>query len=92
LSAKGQEGQGWCSDKPVADWYDSVMYCDCFLNLYTERGRNSELVINKNKILPKVIGTNFRTSQFTVVLNFLKVNAYIKIPALRDTLGEKPRN
>jgi hypothetical protein len=28
-------------------------------------------------------------SQFTMVLNFLKVTAYIKIPALRDTLAEK---
>ena len=33
-------------------------------------GRNSELIINKNNILLKVIDTNFSTSQFTVVLNF----------------------
>jgi hypothetical protein len=56
---------------------------------YTECGRNSELIINKNNILLKVIGTNFSTSQLTMVLNFLKITAYIKIPALRDTLAEK---
>ena len=33
-------------------------------------GRNSELIINKNNILLKVIDTNFSTSQFTMVLNF----------------------
>ena len=33
-------------------------------------GRNSEIIINKNNILLKVIDTNFRTSQFTMVLNF----------------------
>jgi hypothetical protein len=32
--------------------------------------RNSELIINKN-ILLKVIDTNFSTSQFTMVLNFI---------------------
>jgi hypothetical protein len=52
-------------------------------------GRNSELIINKNNILLKLIRTKFSTSQFTMVLNFLKVTAYIKIPALRDTLAEK---
>jgi hypothetical protein len=55
---------------------------------YTECGRNSELIINKN-ILLKVISTNFSTSQFTMALSFLKVTAYIKIPELRDTLAEK---
>ena len=38
---------------------------------YTECGRNSELIINKNNILLKVIDTNFSTSQFTMVLNFI---------------------
>jgi hypothetical protein len=33
-------------------------------------GRNSELIINKNNILLKVIDINFSTSQFTMVLNF----------------------
>ena len=33
-------------------------------------GRNSELIINKNNILLKVIDTNFSTSQLTMVLNF----------------------
>ena len=37
---------------------------------YTGCGRNSELIINKNNILLKVIDTNFSTSQFTMVLNF----------------------
>jgi hypothetical protein len=60
-----------------------------WLIAYTECGRNSELIINNNKILLKLIGTNFSTSQFTTVLNFLKVTVYIKIPALRDTLAEK---
>ena len=32
--------------------------------------RNSELIINKNNSLLKVIDTNFSTSQFTMVLNF----------------------
>jgi hypothetical protein len=54
----------------------------------TECGRNSELIMYKNNILLNVIGTNFSTSQFTIVLNFLKVTAFIKIPALRDTLAE----
>jgi len=38
--------------------------------LCTGCGRNSELIINKNNILLKVIDTNFSTSQFTMVLNF----------------------
>jgi len=33
-------------------------------------GRNSELIINKNNILLKVIDTKFSMSQFTTVLNF----------------------
>ena len=37
---------------------------------YTGCGRNSELNINKNNILLKVIDTNSSTSQFTMVLNF----------------------
>jgi len=37
---------------------------------YKRCGRNSELIINRNNILLKVIDTNFSTSQFTVVLNF----------------------
>jgi hypothetical protein len=45
--------------------------------------------MNKNNILLKAIDTNFNTSQFTVVLNFLIVTDYVKIPALRDTLAEK---
>ena len=36
-------------------------------------GRNSELIINKNNILLKVTDTNFSTSQFTMVLNFLYI-------------------
>jgi hypothetical protein len=36
---------------------------------YTECGRNSELIINKNNILLEVIDINFSTPQFTVVLN-----------------------
>ena len=36
----------------------------------TESRRNSELIINKNNILLKVIDTTFSTSQFTMVLNF----------------------
>jgi hypothetical protein len=40
------------------------------LGHYTECGRNSELIINKNNILLKVIDTSFITSQFTVVLYF----------------------
>jgi len=36
-------------------------------------GRNSELIINKNNILLKVIDTNFGTSQFTMVLNFFYI-------------------
>jgi hypothetical protein len=52
-------------------------------------GRNSELIINKYNILLKVIDTNFSTSQFTMVLSFLKVTVYVKIPALHDTLAEK---
>jgi hypothetical protein len=58
-------------------------------NVNTGCGRNSELIINKNYILLKAIGANFSTSPFTTVLNFLKVTAYIKTPALRDTLAEK---
>jgi hypothetical protein len=58
-------------------------------DVFTGWGRNSELIINKNNILLKVIDTNFSTSQFTVVLDFLKVTAYVKIPALRNTLAEK---
>jgi hypothetical protein len=58
-------------------------------NIYTECGRNSELIINKNNILLKAVDTNFNTSQFTVLLICLKVTAYVKIPALRDTLAEK---
>jgi hypothetical protein len=38
--------------------------------LSTGCGRNSELIVNKNNILLKVIDTSFITSQFTVVLNF----------------------
>jgi hypothetical protein len=52
-------------------------------------GRNSELIINKYNILLKVIDTNFSTSKFTMVLNFLKVTVYVKIYALRNTLAEK---
>ena len=33
-------------------------------------GRNSELIINKNNILLKIIDTSFSTSQFTMALNF----------------------
>jgi hypothetical protein len=41
----------------------------CLTNVqYTECGRNSELIINKNNILLKVIDTSFITSQFTMVL------------------------
>jgi hypothetical protein len=58
-------------------------------DIYTGCGRNIELIINKNNILLKVIDTNFGTSQFTMVLNFLKITAYVKIPALRSTLAEK---
>ena len=36
-------------------------------------GRNSELIINKNNILLKVIDTNFSMSQFTMVLNFFYI-------------------
>jgi hypothetical protein len=36
--------------------------------LNTGCGRNCELIINKNKILLRVICTNFNTSQFTMVL------------------------
>jgi len=32
--------------------------------------RNSELIINKNNVLLKVIDINFSTSQFTMVINF----------------------
>ena len=37
-------------------------------------GRNSELIINKNNILLKVIDTSFNTLQFTMVLNFFFLN------------------
>jgi hypothetical protein len=67
-----------------------VGYCSVYSQHRKYRGcRNSKLIINKNIILLKVIGTNFSTSQFTMVLNFLKVTVYIQIPALRDTLAEK---
>ena len=46
----------------VSSWYKEEHNTGC--------GRNSELIINKNNILLKVIDTNFSTSQFTVVLNF----------------------
>jgi hypothetical protein len=51
--------------------------------------RNCELNINKNNILLKATDTNFSMSQFTMVLNFLKVTDCVKIPALRDTQAEK---
>src|SRR5215510_3773604 len=35
---------------------------------YTRCGRKSELIINKNNILRRVINTNFSMSQFTLVL------------------------
>jgi hypothetical protein len=57
--------------------------------LCTRCGRNSELIINRNNILLKAVDTNLSTSQFTTVLNFLKVTACVKIPALRDTLAKK---
>ena len=41
-----------------------------FTKTCTGCGRNSELIINKNNILLKIIDTNFTTSQFTMVLNF----------------------
>ena len=41
--------------------------------IYIWCGRNSELIINKNNILLKVIDTNFSTSQFTMVLNFFYI-------------------
>ena len=41
-----------------------------YLYINTGCGRNSELIINKNNILLKVIDTNFSISQFTMVLNF----------------------
>jgi len=39
-------------------------------------GRNSELIINTNKILLKVVVTNFSTSQFTMVVNFFLCESY----------------
>jgi hypothetical protein len=47
-----------------------------YTNAYSHNigcGRNSELIINKNNILVKVIGTSFITSQFTLVLNFFYI-------------------
>ena len=41
-----------------------------YIYIYIWCSRNSELIINKNNILLKVIDTNFSTSQFTTVLNF----------------------
>jgi hypothetical protein len=38
---------------------------------YTRSGRNSELIINTNNILLKVINDNFGMLQFTAVLAFL---------------------
>jgi len=40
-------------------------------------GRNSELIINKNNILLKVIDTNFSKSQFTMALNCFNVITFI---------------
>jgi len=37
------------------------------------RGRNSELIINKDNILLKESDTNFSTSQFTIELNFFYI-------------------
>ena len=42
------------------------------INIMYRCGRNSELIINNNNILLKVIDTNFSTSQFTAVFNFFK--------------------
>jgi hypothetical protein len=46
-----------------------VLFSVLFIGVYTGCGRNSELIINKNNILLKVIDTNFSTAQFTMVLN-----------------------
>jgi hypothetical protein len=59
------------------------------IKITTGCGRNSELIINRNNILLKAVDTNFSTSQFTMVLNILKVTVYVKIPALRDIVAEK---
>jgi len=54
-------------------WTDHVRNEEVLLRVY-RCGRNSELIINKNNILLKVIDTNFSTSQFTMVLNFFFFN------------------
>ena len=46
------------------------VYIYIYTQTYTACGRNSELIINKNNILLKVIDTNFSTSQFTMVFDF----------------------
>jgi hypothetical protein len=65
-SKKGRlyEGEGEECDR-AEDSFHSLANTGC--------GINSELIINKNNILLKVIDVNFSRSQFTMVRNFFYI-------------------
>ena len=63
-----------CSVRPVTAVTPKMLHCAdtiMYKDRYTGYGRNSELIINMNNILLRVLNDNFSTLQFTIVLKFV---------------------